>query len=87
MKLNTGLAHHDCHEIADNKPQQAIYLPRFNEVHFIMWLIDPEIFKQVAVNVYPDYEFPDFVKIADEYALHLTQPQHHGELLHLPYDI
>lgn len=87
MKLNTGLAHHDCHEIADNDPEQAIYLPRFIEVHFLMWLIDPEIFSQVAANVYPLYEFPDFTRITDEYALHWQDLQHHGELLYLPYDI
>ena len=87
MKLNTGLAHPDCHDIADNKPQEAILLPRFLEVAFISFLIDPAYHEEQKL-VYDDfYEFPDFDKISDEFSLHLMNYQHHGDLLILPVDI
>ena len=87
LKLNTGLSHPDCHDLYDNHPDQAIYLPRFVETLFIIWLIDPEIFKQISINVYPSYNFPDFEQISNEYGLHLTPIEHHGQLLYLPVNI
>ncbi len=83
MKLNNGLAHHDCHEIADNKPREAILLPRFLEVQFIGWLIDPA-WHQEQVLLYDMFEFPSFEDISNEYGLHLLNYDNHGDLLILP---
>ncbi len=83
MKLNNGLAHHDCHEIADNKPREAICLPRFLEVQFIGWLIDPA-WHQEQVLLYDMFEFPNFEYISNEYGLHLLNYENHGDLLILP---
>lgn len=32
MDLNIGLAHRDCHEIFDDMPDQAVYLPGFRRI-------------------------------------------------------
>jgi len=86
MKLNTGLAHHACHEIYDNKPKEAVLLPRFLEVQFILWLIDPGFFEQQKL-IYEDFfNFPDFAGITNKYP-HLAQCANHGDLLYLPVDI
>jgi len=87
MKLNTGLAHPDCHDIADNKPKEAILLPRFNEVMFLSFLIDPAYFEEQKLSYGDFYTFPDFIRISDRYALHLQHYEHHGDLLILPLDI
>ena len=83
LKLNTGLSHPDCHDLFDNYPDQAIYLPRFLEIQFIGWLIDPAWHNEQKL-LYDFYKFPDFEEISNEYSLHLTPPDHHGEMLILP---
>lgn len=80
VKLNTGLAHHDCHEIYDNFPDQAIYLPRIIEVLYISYLLDETYFNLIAGH----YE-----QLADLLQLFPSVPyreiKHHGELLTLQY--
>ncbi|HDY87172.1 MAG TPA: hypothetical protein ENH82_03530 [bacterium] len=79
LKLNTGLSHPDCHDITDNHPDQAIYLPRFLEIQFIGWLIDPEWHNEQKL-LYDFYKFPDFTELSDRHGHHLINYQHHGEL-------
>jgi hypothetical protein len=82
LKLNTGLTHRDCHTIFDDKPDQAIYLPRFYECMYLIFLIDDQYFNQMVGTLYPDIWFPDFFRISSL----LPTPEHHGELLTLkPY--
>jgi lipopolysaccharide biosynthesis protein len=80
VKLNTCLAHHDCHEIWDDKPDQHIYLPRIVEVLYIIFLLSPEYFHQIAGNyeslahilqLFPSVEYRDI--------------EHHGQVLQLIY--
>lgn len=85
LKLNTGLAHRACHDIFDNDPHGAVCLPRFNEVMFIGYLIDPGWMDEQKL-LYPFYEFPDFEAISNRYGLHLIGYDHHGELLFLPHE-
>jgi len=77
-KLNTGLAHPSCHEIFDNDRIGTIFLPRFYEVMYIIYLLDPEYFMRIS-SYYPDHadlfdRFPD---------LPFKNIKHHGQLLHL----
>jgi hypothetical protein len=83
LKLNTGLAHRDCHEIFDNKPSEAIYLPRFYECLFIIWRIDLTYYGQMANNYSMlGINLPDFFKIDQS----IGPLEFHGELLTLlPY--
>jgi hypothetical protein len=82
LKLNTGLAHRECHEVFDNKPGEAIYLPRFYECMYLIFLIDHQYFGQMIGTVYPDVWFPDFYEIEGM----LPAITHHGELLTIqPY--
>lgn len=82
LKLNTGLAHRECHEIFDNKPAEAIYLPRFYEVMFIIFLLDDQYYSQMVGTLYPDVWFPDFFMISR----YVPSIEHHGQLLTLkPY--
>lgn len=80
VKLNTGLAHRQCHEIFDDYPDQAIYLPRILECLYIMYLLDPGYFYHVSGH----YE-----QLSDMLALFpLVERQdleHHGQLLQLNY--
>lgn len=52
MYINTGLAHHDCHEIFDNVPEEAILLPGFPYVMNDIWIIDPLIFNRLMMNFF-----------------------------------
>jgi hypothetical protein len=81
LKLNTGLAHRACHSIMDDKPREAIYLPRFYECMYIIFLIDPQYYGQMVGTLYPDVWFPDM------FAINLPPIQHHGELLTLQYHL
>jgi len=80
VKLNTGLAHHDCHEIYDNFPDQAIYLPRILEVLYISYLLDEDYFNLIAGH---------YQQLADVLQLFPSVPyqkiEHHGEILQLNY--
>lgn len=77
IKLNTGLAHRICHDIFDNKPGEAIYLPRFFEIMFIIYLLDEAYYNRIASL----YNGPDFSDVTYPHAL-----EHHGQLLTLiPY--
>lgn len=80
VKLNTGLAHDSCHEIYDNYPDQAVYLPRIVEVLYIVYLLDENYFNLIAGH----YE-----QLADVMQLFPSVPyqkiEHHGELLQLNY--
>lgn len=82
LKLNTGLAHHDCHEIFDDHPDQAQYLPRMKEVMYIIWLLDQEYFNQIA-DKYPELAdiFAQFPDVRPD----VPDLNHHGELLQLQY--
>ncbi len=80
VKLNTGLAHRSCHEIWDNELDQHIYLPRIVEILYIIYLLSPEYFHQIAGNyeslahilqLFPSVEYRDIT--------------HHGEILQLNY--
>jgi hypothetical protein len=79
LKLNTGLAHRECHNIYDNDPGQSQYLPRMPEVLYIIYLLDREYFNQISDN-YP-LLYP-FIKRFPEVDLN---PSHHGEILTLWY--
>jgi hypothetical protein len=80
LKLNTGLAHRDCHELYDNKPRQAQYLPRMPEVLFIAWLICPDYFYMIA-DKFPRLN-PFFERFPEAEA---GKIEHHGEILSLQY--
>jgi len=80
LKLNTGLAHRECHDIFDNKPREAIYLPRFFECMYLIWKIDIQYygglcFSYSQLGIY----LPDFFLIDP----HIPTLEHHGELLTL----
>jgi hypothetical protein len=79
LKLNTGLAHRECHNIFDNKPKEAVGLPRFYECMFLIFLMDDQYFNQMVGTVYPDIWLPDFFAISRI----LPFPEHHGEILTL----
>lgn len=75
LKLNTGLAHRDCHEIFDNEPSQALYLPRIIECFYIIWLIDKEYFNMKSSD------FPQLLRIFQLFpALPYKTIEHHGQL-------
>lgn len=77
-KLNTGLAHHDCHDIFDNKPYEMVYLPRIYEVLYIIWLLDPDYFNRISSYV------PNYNNIYDSFPdLPYKDIEHHGELIHV----
>lgn len=80
VKLNTCLAHHDCHKIWDDDYEQALYLPRITEILYIIYLLDPEFFNRVA-----DY-FPELSE-ALQYFPDIERPEldHHGDLITLQY--
>ena len=81
VKLNTGLAHHDCQEIYDDHPDQAVYLPRILEVLFITYLLDQSYFNLISGNFDALADvlqlFPDIVV--------RQMPNHHGEIITLHY--
>ena len=79
LKLNTGLAHRECHDIFDNKPREAVYLPRFYECLYLIFLIDNDYFNQMVGTLYPDIWFPDFFMVSR----YIPPIEHHGELLTL----
>lgn len=80
VKLNCGIAHRSCHDIFDNDPGQAIYLPRFIECMYIIWMLDEQYFNQISHN-YP--------QLSDIFSQFNTVPyeklDHHGELIQLDY--
>lgn len=80
VKLNCGLSHFSCHDIFDNDPGQAIYLPRFIECMYIIWMLDEQYFNQISHN-YP--------QLSDIFSQFNTVPyeklDHHGELIQLDY--
>lgn len=81
VKLNTGLAHRDCHDIFDNKPDQAVYLPRILEVLYIIWTLDRQYFYRISGN------FEQLKEVFTRFH-EVTPPdpfQHHGQLLQLQY--
>lgn len=80
LKLNTGLAHHSCHELFDNNMQQAQYLPRMVEVLYIIWSLDKEYFNQIADH------FPELAPAIEQFPeVPVRWLEHHGELLSLQY--
>ncbi|NLD79513.1 MAG: hypothetical protein GX641_04240 [Mollicutes bacterium] len=80
VKLNTGLAHRECHNIFDNEPDQAVYLPRIIEVLYIIFLLSSDYFNLIADH----YE-----QLSEAIQLFPSVPyqkiEHHGELLTLQY--
>jgi len=80
MKLNCCLAHPDCHEIYDNDPDQAVYLPRIVEVLYIIFLLDSTYFNLIAGH----YEqLADVLQLFP--SVQYQEIEHHGELLQLSY--
>lgn len=80
VKLNTCLAHHDCHEIWDDKPDQHIYLPRIIEILYIIYLLDENYFNLIAGN------FEDLAHILQLFpSVEYRNIEHHGEILQLNY--
>lgn len=80
LKLNTGLAHRECHDDYDNNPALAQFLPRMPEVLYIAWLLDPEYFNQIA-DSYPKLH-PFFERFPE---VEIGKIEHHGEILTLQY--
>ena len=79
-KLNTCLAHPDCHTIYDDSPDQAIYLPRIIEVLYIVYLLDVQYFNLIAGH----YEqLADVLQLFP--SVSYQKIEHHGELLTLQY--
>jgi lipopolysaccharide biosynthesis protein len=81
VKLNTGLAHPDCHELFDDHPDQAVYLPRIVEVLYIIWTLDEPYFNMIADNF---EELADVMQLFPE-VRQQDKLDHHGELLTLQY--
>jgi len=79
VKLNTGLAHLDCHEIFDDHPVQAVFLPRILEVLYIIWILDEPYFNMIADNF---EELSDAMQMFPQVQQNI---KHHGELLTLQY--
>lgn len=80
IKLNTGLAHPSCHEIFDDHPDQALYLPRILEVLYIIYRLDERYFSIVSHN------FDELRSSICHFPnLDIPKLDHHGELLQLTY--
>ena len=80
LKLNTGLAHRECHEDYDNNPTLAQFMPRISEVLFIAWRLSPEYFYQIADK------FPLLAPFFERFPeVEIGEIEHHGELLTLQY--
>lgn len=80
LKLNTGLAHRECHDCYDNEAEQAQFLPRMPEILFIAWRLDPEYFYQIADK------FPLLAPFFERYPeVEIGEIEHHGEILTLQY--
>ena len=80
VKLNTGLAHRQCHSLFDDDPAQAIFLPRFTECMYIIWMLDQKYFNQISDN------YPQLSGIFDQFkTVPYQNIEHHGELLQLDY--
>jgi len=79
-KLNTCLAHNTCHQIWDDSPEQAVYLPRALEILYVVFLLSPDYFNIIA---------PHFDQFSDAIAQFPEVPyrdiQYHGEILQLNY--
>jgi hypothetical protein len=80
LKLNTGLAHRDCHDIFDNDFSQSVFLPRIIECLYIIYLLDEQYFYLIAehyrelshiLQLFPEVPYQDI--------------EHHGEILSLQY--
>lgn len=79
-KLNTGLAHRDCHEIFDNDIQQSVFLPRIIECLYIIWLLDERYFSLIVDN------FTSLLHILQLFPnLPFSQIDHHGQIITLQY--
>lgn len=48
LVYNVGLAHRDCHDIYDNHPDQAHYLPKILDVAFNVFIIAPDLYPSFA---------------------------------------
>jgi hypothetical protein len=80
LKLNTGLAHRECHDTYDNCPEQAQFLPRMPEILYIAWRLSPEYFYQIADK------FPLLAPFFERFPeVEIGEIEHHGELLSLQY--
>jgi hypothetical protein len=80
IKLNTGLAHPACHEIFDDHPEQAVYLPRILEVLYIIYRLDERYFKQIRYNF---EELADMLSCFSK--IEIQYLEHHGDMLQLNY--
>jgi len=52
MDLNLWLGHRDCHDIFDNKPEEALLLPQFDLVMALIHQMSPEVYNELTINVY-----------------------------------
>lgn len=82
VKLNTGLSHSSCHNIFDDHPDQAVYLPRIVEVLYIIHLLDESYFNQISGSFNELYEI---LQLFPEVRSDIPALEHHGELLQLNY--
>jgi hypothetical protein len=80
LKLNTGLAHRECHDIFDDRLKEAVFLPRFYECMYLIWKMDIDYYGQLSYR-YSSYGIwlPDYFLIDPK----IPSIDHHGELLTL----
>lgn len=80
VKLNCCLAHRDCHNLYDNSPDQAVYLPRIIEILYITYLLSEDYFNLIADNY---KELADVLQLFP--SVEYQDVKHHGEILSLQY--
>ena len=80
VKLNTCLAHSNCHSIWDDSPEQSLYLPRIIEICYIVYLLDENYFNLIAGH------FEELAHVLQLFpSVEYRNIEHHGELLQLNY--
>ena len=52
LDLNLWLGHRDCHDIFDNKPEEAMLLPQFDLVMALIQQMSPAAYNELNTNVY-----------------------------------
>ncbi|NMC59219.1 MAG: hypothetical protein GYA51_07545 [Candidatus Methanofastidiosa archaeon] len=80
MKLNTFLSHRVCHDLYDNSPAQAVYLPRIIEILYIAYLLDSDYFNLIAGH------FEELAHVLQLFpTVEYRNIEHHGQILQLNY--
>ena len=80
VKLNTFLSHRDCHDLWDNSPEQAVYLPRIIEILYISYLLSEPYFALIAEHY---MDLSPVLQLFPE--IPYQEINYHGELLTLQY--